>query len=64
MEPALDVLSVLTFLHNGQPYFALYVICGQLLSLTASCDPFQLKGARAAAESLQLGFATEEFLKH
>eukprot|EP00438_Fugacium_kawagutii_P032255 Skav209886 [mRNA] locus=scaffold2642:232902:234173:- [translate_table: standard] len=64
VEPSLDLLSVLTFLHNGQPHFAFYVILGLLLSFRHSCDPFQLKGARAAAESFKQGFESKEFLQH
>eukprot|EP00438_Fugacium_kawagutii_P016343 Skav208941 [mRNA] locus=scaffold1880:141876:143171:+ [translate_table: standard] len=64
LEPVLDVLSVLTFLHNGQLYLASLVVVGLLLGFVKSLDPLQLKGARAAAESLRQGFASDELLQH
>ena len=63
-EPSLDVLSVMIFLRSGQPIYAAIVGLATLLSWIPSCDPFQIHGASAMAESFAQGFPTKGLLRH
>ena len=63
-EPTLDVLSVLIFLRSGQPIYAAIVGVATTLSWILACDPLQIYGAAAMADSFVQGFPTQGLLRH
>ena len=59
LEPTLDVLSIITFVRCGQPFYAAMALTGVAFAILELMDPFQISGAKAMAQSLAQGFATK-----
>ena len=64
LGPALDALSIITFVRCGQILYAAVAMTGVTLAIAEKFDPLPTTGAKAMAQSLAQGFATLRLHEH